>query len=128
MNKSLVCAALALVGVSLSQAAWISVANTADAQVYYDDAISKEGDRVTVWRLTNFAKPLTNLEGKEILSEKSRTTVDCANRKMANSQVLRFSGKDASGDILNSYETPLRFTTVAAGSADAELVQKLCAL
>ena len=127
MNKSLVCAALALVGVSLSQAAWVSVANTADAQVYYDDAISKEGDRVTVWRLTNFAKPLTNLEGKEILSEKSRTTVDCASRKMANSQVLRFSGKDASGDVLNQYETPLRFTTVAAGSQDAELINKLCA-
>jgi hypothetical protein len=126
LNKSLVCAALALVGVSLSQAAWISVANTADAQVYYDDAISKEGDRVTVWRLTNFAKPLTNLEGKEILSEKSRTTVDCANRKMANSQVLRFSGKDASGEVLNQYETPLRFTTVATGSVDAALVQKLC--
>jgi hypothetical protein len=113
--------------VSLSQAAWISVANTADAKVYYDDAISKEGDRVTVWRLTNFAKPLTNLEGKEILSEKSRTTVDCANRKMANSQVMRFSGKDASGEVLNQYETPLRFTTVATGSVDAALVQKLCA-
>jgi hypothetical protein len=127
LNKSLVCAALALVGVSLSQAAWISVANTADAKVYYDDVISKEGDRVTVWRLTNFAKPLTNLEGKEILSEKSRTTVDCANRKMANSQVLRFSGKDASGEVLNQYETPLRFTTVATGSVDAALVQKLCA-
>lgn len=126
MNKSLVCAALALVGVSLSQAAWISVADTADAQVYYDDAISKEGDRVTVWRLTNFAKPLTNLEGKEILSEKSRTTVDCANRKMANSQVMRFSGKDASGEVLNQYQTPLRFTTVATGSVDAALVQKLC--
>ena len=127
MNKSLVCAALALVGVSLSQAAWVSVADTADAQVYYDDALSKVGDRVTVWRLTNFAKPLTNLEGKEILSEKSRTTVDCANRKMANSQVLRFSGKDASGEVLNQYETPLRFTTVATGSVDAALVQKLCA-
>jgi len=127
LNKSLVCATLALVGVSLSQAAWISVADTADAQVYYDDAISKEGDRVTVWRLTNFAKPLTNLEGKEILSEKSRTTVDCATRKMANSQVIRFSGKDASGEVLNQYETPLRFTTVAAGSVDAELINKLCA-
>ena len=127
MNKSLVCAALALAGVSLSQAAWISVADTADAQVYYDDAISKEGDRVTVWRLTNFAKPLTNLEGKEILSEKSRTTVDCVVRKMANSQVMRFAGKDAMGEMLNSYETPLRFTTVAAGTADAELVRKLCA-
>ena len=111
---------------SLSQAAWVSVANTADAQVYYDDAISKEGDRVTVWRLTNFAKPLTNLEGKEILSEKSRTTVDCANRKIANSQVIRFSGRDASGEVLNQYQTPLRFTTVATGSVDAALVQKLC--
>ena len=112
---------------SLSQAAWVSVADTADTQVYYDDVISKEGDRVTVWRLTNFAKPLTNLEGKEILSEKSRTTVDCTSRKMANSQVLRFSGKDANGEVLNQYETPLRFTTVATGSVDAALVQKLCA-
>ena len=103
------------------------MANTADAQLFYDDSISKEGDRVTVWRLTNFAKPLTNLEGKEISSEKSRTTVDCATGKLANSQVMRFAGKDAMGEMLNSYETPLRFTTVAAGSADAELVQKLCA-
>jgi hypothetical protein len=110
-----------------AQAAWVSVAHTAQVQVFYDDALSKEGDRVTVWRLTNFAKPLTNLEGKEILSEKSRTSVDCANRKMANSQVMRFAGKDASGEVLNSYETPLRFTTVATGSADAELIHKLCA-
>ena len=110
----------------MTQAAWVSAAHTTEAQVFYDDALSKEGDRVTVWRLTNFAKPLTNLEGKEILSEKARTTVDCATRKMANSQVMRFSGKDASGDILNSYETPLRFTTVATGSADAELMLKLC--
>ena len=128
MNKFFLCAALALAFVPLSQAAWVSVATTPEAQVLYDDALSKEGDRVTVWRLTNFAKPLTNLEGKEIVSEKSRTTVDCANRKMANSQVMRFSGKDAMGEMLNSYETPLRFTTVAAGSVDAELVRKLCAL
>jgi hypothetical protein len=126
LKKSLVCA-IAFVYLPLGQAAWVSVANTADAQVYYDDALIKEVDRVTVWRLTNFAKPLTNLEGKEISSEKSRTTVDCANRKMANSQVLRFSGKDASGEVLNQYETPLRFTTVAAGSVDAELINKLCA-
>lgn len=112
---------------AVAQAAWVSVATTTEAQVLYDDLLSKEGDRVTVWRLTNFAKPLTNLEGKEILSEKSRTTVDCANRKMANSQVMRFAGKDASGEVLNQYETPLRFTTVAADSVDAELVRKLCA-
>lgn len=117
---------MALIGVAATQAAWVSVATTSEAQVSYDDAFSKEGERVTVWRLTNFAKPLTNLEGKEILSEKSRTTVDCASGKLANSQVMRFAGKDASGDILNNYETPLRFTTVAAGSVDAQLVTKLC--
>ena len=118
---------MALAFVPLSQAAWVSVATTQDAQVFHDDAFSKEGDRVTVWRLTNFAKPLTNLEGKETSSEKARTTVDCASGKLANSQVMRFAGKDASGEVLNSYETPLRFTTVAAGSTEAELIQKLCA-
>ena len=126
MNQFFLCATVALAVVPLSQAAWVSVATTQDAQVFHDDALSKEGDRVTVWRLTNFAKPLTNLEGKEILSEKSRTTVDCATGKLANSQVMRFAGKDALGEMLNSYETPLRFTTVAAGSVDALLVRKLC--
>jgi hypothetical protein len=127
LNKFFLCATVALAFVPLSQAAWVSVATTQDAQVFHDDALSKEGDRVTVWRLTNFARPLTNLEGKEILSEKSRTTVDCATGKLANSQVMRFAGKDALGEMLNSYETPLRFTTVAAGSVDALLVRKLCA-
>jgi hypothetical protein len=126
LNKFFLCATVALAFVPLSQAAWVSVATTQDAQIFHDDALSKEGDRVTVWRLTNFAKPLTNLEGKEILSEKSRTTVDCATGKLANSQVMRFAGKDAMGEMLNSYETPLRFTTVAAGSVDALLVNKLC--
>jgi len=118
---------LALICVPTAQAAWVSLSNTPEAQVSYDDALSKEGSRVRVWRLTNFAKPLTNLEGKEISSEKARTTVDCASGKLANSQVMRFAGKDASGEMLNSYETPLRLTTVAAGSTEAELIQKLCA-
>jgi len=127
LKTTFLCAALALAHVPTAQAAWVSLANTPEAQVLYDDALSKEGSRVTVWRLTNFAKPLTNLEGKEISSEKARTTVDCSSGKLANSQVMRYAGKDASGEVLNSYETPLRFTTVAAGSTDAELIQKLCA-
>ena len=127
MKTTNLCAALALICVPTAQAAWVSLSNTPEAQVSYDDALSKEGSRVTVWRLTNFAKPLTNLEGKEISSEKARTTVDCASGKLASSQVMRFAGKDASGEMLNSYETPLRLTTVAAGSTEAELIHKLCA-
>jgi hypothetical protein len=127
LKTTLLCAALALICLPTAQAAWVSLANTSEVQVSYDDALSKEGSRVTVWRLTNFAKPLTNLEGKEISSEKARTTVDCASGKLASSQVMRFAGKDASGEMLNSYETPLRLTTVAAGSTEAELIQKLCA-
>ena len=127
MKTICLCATLAFAYVPTVQAAWVSLAHTPEAQVSYDDAVSKEGARVTVWRLTNFAKPLTNLEGKEISSEKARTTVDCASGKLANSQVMRYAGKDASGEVLNSYETPLRFTTVAAGSMDAALIQTLCA-
>jgi hypothetical protein len=113
---------------TLAQAAWVSVSDTADAQVYFDDAIAKEGDRVTVWRLTNFTQPLTNLEGKENLFRKSHVPRWIAlAAKWPTPKVMRFAGKDASGDVLNSYETPLRFTTVASGSTDADLLKKLCA-
>jgi hypothetical protein len=45
---------------------------------------------------------------------------------MANSQVQRFSGKDASGEVLNQYETPLRFTTVDPNSAESIFMKSLC--
>jgi hypothetical protein len=88
--------------------------------------VQREGEQVNVWRMTDFAQPLTNLEGKEVRSEKLRTTIDCSQAKLAYSQVTRYAGVQASGDVMNHYETPLRFTRIAPGSVDALLMQKVC--
>lgn len=109
-----------------AKADWQLLAAAEQGKSFYDDGIERQGDQISLWRLTNFAKALTNLEGKEVLSEKTRTTLDCAAGKLANSVVMRCSGPHAQGEVMNHYETPLRFTRVAPDSVDALLMQKVC--
>ena len=107
-------------------AEWRELSSTAENQFWYDDAIEREGDQVSVWRITDFSTPLTNLEGKEVRSEKTRTTIDCAQKKIADSQVTRYAQAHATGEVMNHYETPLRFTRIAPGSVDAWLAPSAC--
>ena len=110
-----------------AHAQWQLLASDAQGQFFYDTTVQREGEQVNVWRMTDFAQPLTNLEGKEVRSEKLRTTINCSQAKLAYSQVTRYAGAQATGDVMNHYETPLRFTRIAPGSVDALLVQKVCA-
>jgi hypothetical protein len=110
-----------------AHAQWQLLASDAQGQFFYDATVQREGEQVNLWRMTDFAQPLTNLEGKEVRSEKLRTTIDCSQAKLAYSQVTRYAGAQATGDVMNHYETPLRFTSIAPGSVDALLMQKVCA-
>ena len=112
--------------VSQAQADWQQWASTSEGVYYYDDVVLNENARITLSRMVDFAKPLTNLEGKEIASEKTKTTLDCNEGKLAHAQVIRYAGTKASGDIMNQYETPLRFTRIAPNSADEFLLKQLC--
>ena len=109
-----------------AHAQWQLLSSDAQGRFFYDDAVQREGEQVNLWRMTDFAQPLTNLEGKEVSSEKLRTTIDCSQAKLANSQVTRYAGVQASGDVMNHYETPLRFTRIAPGTVDALLMLKVC--
>ncbi len=120
-------AALVLASVAPAQAAWVSYQKRADADELYDNAfVANEQGRVKLWTLTNFAKPLTSLEAKEYASEKTLTTIDCASRKTGAEQVLRYTGKDGQGELVGDMQTPLRLTSVKAGSTDDELIKVLC--
>ena len=121
------CGMLSLLCSLTAHAQWQLLASDAQGQFFYDTTVQREGEQVNVWRMTDFAQPLTNLEGKEVRSEKLRTTIDCSQAKLAYSQVTRYAGVQASGDVMNHYETPLRFTRIAPGSVDALLMQKVCA-
>jgi hypothetical protein len=109
-----------------SHAQWQLLASDSQGHFFYEAAVQREGEQVNVWRMTDFTQPLTNLEGKEVRSEKLRTTIDCRQAKLADSQVTRYAGMQATGEVMNHYETPLRFTRIAPGSVDALLMQKVC--
>ena len=125
--KKLSAAVLTLV-VSLPACAdWISYQRNADTEELYDSAIiSREGKRVKLWTLTNYAQPITSLEGKELLSEKALTTIDCEARKVGSEKVMKYTGKNAQGEHISTMETMLRLTTVRHGSADEALLGRIC--
>lgn len=110
-----------------ASADWISYQRHADGEELFDPAVvGREQSRIRLWTLTNFAKPMTSLEAKEYLSEKVLTTIDCAARKSGAEQVIRYSGKQAEGEVVGMMETPLRLASVRAGSADEALLERVC--
>ena len=109
-----------------ARAQWLWLTTDAQAQYFIAQDQQREGERISVWRLSNFVKPLTNLEGKEVLSEKTKAMLDCQSGKLATSEMTRFSGLNGQGEVMNHYETPLRFTRIATDSVDALLVKMLC--
>lgn len=120
-------AALFLITVAPAQAGWLSYQKRADADELYDQTfVSTEQGRVKLWTLTNYAQPLTSLEAKDYLSEKTLTTIDCASRKSGAEQVIRYAGKDAQGDVVGDMQTPLRLASVRSGSTDDELIRQIC--
>ena len=107
-------------------AEWLPLTQNAEGTFFYEPAGVAQAGKISVWRLTDFAQPLTNLEGKEVRSEKTLASVDCQAGKLANSQVTRYAGVHAQGEVMNHYETPLRFTRIAPEGVDALLFKKLC--
>lgn len=122
--------AVALVALAVSLPAcadWVAYQRTDNTEELYDAApVARDGKRVKLWTLTDYAQPITSLEGQELSSEKALTTVDCEARKVGSEKVMKFSGKHARGSLVSTMETTLRLTTVRKGSADDALLQAIC--
>lgn len=121
-------AATALLACSLpAAAAWTAYTQTSATSEFYDPGtIEKTGTTVKVWAMTNHNSALTNLEGKELLSEKSLTMIDCSAKKIGAEVVMTFSGRDTTGTELGHMETPLRLTPIKSGTADEALMKTVC--
>ncbi len=110
-----------------AHAEWVSYRQGAEADELYDSKfVSRDASLLKLWTMTNFAKPMTSLEGKDYQSEKMLTTIDCARRKMGAEQVIRLSGRDGKGDTISTMESPLRLVSVKAGSSDEALIDRVC--
>lgn len=128
MKKILILmAALASLNVQSARAEWVSYQHGADADELYDSKlVNRDGSVVKLWTMTNFAKTMTSLEGKDYQSEKMLTTIDCAHRKMGAELVVRLAARNGQGETISTMESPLRLVPVKAGSADDMLIDRVC--
>jgi hypothetical protein len=126
MKKFLACVVILFAAMPAS-AEWVLYQRSADTDEFYDSTfVSRTGRQLKLWTLTNYPSPVTNLEGKQLLSEKALTTVDCDVRKTGSEQVLKYSRKNAEGELVGSMETMLRLIAVRKASSDELLLEKLC--
>lgn len=126
MKKFLICM-LMLAAATPASAEWVLYQRSADTDELYDAKfVSRTGRQLKLWTLTNYPSPVTNLEGKQLLSEKALTTIDCDARKTGSEQVLKYSRKNAEGELVGAMETALRLIPVRKGSSDELLLEKLC--
>ncbi len=125
--KKLLVAILALSCSLPAFADWVSYQRNAENDELYDNQfISRNGGVIRLWTLTEYAQPITNLEGQELLSEKFLTTVDCEVRKVGSEKVMKYTGRRAEGQLVSTMDTTLRLTTVRKGSSDDVLLERVC--
>jgi hypothetical protein len=116
-----------LVSAMPASAEWVLYQRTPETDELLDPKfVNRTGPTIQLWTLTNYPSPVTNLEGKQLLSEKALTTVDCEARKSGSEKVMKYSRKNGEGDLVGSMETALRLISVRKGSADELLLAKLC--
>jgi hypothetical protein len=116
-----------LVSAMPASAEWVLYQRTPETDELLDPKfVNRTGPTIQLWTLTNYPSPVTNLEGKQLLSEKALTTVDCEARKSGSEKVMKYSRKNGKGDVVGSMETALRLISVRKGSADELLLAKLC--
>ena len=125
--KKLLVAVLALSCSLPAFAEWVSYQRNADNEELYDTQfVSRNAGTITLWTLTEYAQPITNLEGQELLSEKFLTTVDCSARKVGSEKVMKYTGRRGDGKLISTMDTTLRLTSVRKGSSDEVLLERVC--
>ena len=116
-----------LVSAMPASAEWVLYQRTPETDELLDPKfVNRTGPTIQLWTLTNYPSPVTNLEGKQLLSEKALTTVDCEARKSGSEKVMKYSRKNGEGDVVGSMETALRLISVRKASSDEVLLAKLC--
>ncbi len=106
---------------------WVSYQRNAENEELYDNQfVSRDGGTIKLWTLTEYAQPITSLEGQELLSEKFLTTVDCNARKVGSEKVMKYTGRRAEGTLVSTMDTRVRLTSVRKGSSDDVLLDRVC--
>ena len=111
---------------------WFEVGGNSETMAFADtQSMRRNGSKVKVWlRWANTKSSETNgYPKKTYFSEKALAIYDCADRKSATIQVIRYSDTDASGEVVESISIPeasAAFRDLAPETIGENILEYVC--
>lgn len=90
------------------------------------DSAERNGDRVTMWTLTNYAGP-REVSNKEHMSTKTLEEYDCNNEQYRTLSIYWFSEHDAEGDVFYEETAPGKMKAILPDTNYSEARKIACA-
>ena len=89
----------------IARANWVFGMTTSDGDtIFYDKSrVTRQGDLVSVWFMTNLAEPLSLSTGIS-KSFVDSTQYDCVNKRSRITYMSNFSSSNAKGEILQTFD------------------------
>jgi len=111
---------------------WVSVAKTERTEVFVNNlSLAQAGVYVVVRTRQNFSEPQPAArKGKTFLSARNEYRVDCANRRLAYSEIHAFQQPDLQGEEVQKArigDKNLKWMDAPAGTVFGELLDYACA-
>ncbi|MDQ5960844.1 MAG: hypothetical protein QG592_1927 [Pseudomonadota bacterium] len=120
--------AILVVGFSAAaQAEWTKVGTShLDTNVYFDaDTTRREGNTAHAWVLFDLAKPRQTARGP-IHSFKTLNGFNCKDGKFWSVSRIFHAGQMGTGQVVDSYDTPLTWMSVIPGSGLEAIMRHAC--
>jgi hypothetical protein len=110
---------------------WIEISRHAsNVYIAYMDPATKQATEhgYAVWKMREYVNPQQD-EGTEhtYLSDKAFTEYDCSGHRMRELMLHDYSGHHATGTLLHSTESPLRWEKIQPGSVGEASYNFVCA-
>ena len=120
--------ALLMLFASPAWAGWEFVVETVSGtQIFIDfQTVRREGNRVKVWELANYPKPLNTPSGLEIFSLRTRYEFDCKEETSRMLAITAFPEQYARGKELGHEGESNKWEHIAPRSTHSEVLKKVC--
>lgn len=126
MKKRLVLLLLTVLSTAVI-ADWTELAKSDSGTFYVDRAtIRRTGALVRIWTLHDQSNPITQSNGKSMISTRSHDEFDCKKDARRTLSMTNHSGHMAAGDVVFTYDRPQRWTSVAPGSMGQGIWDSVC--
>ena len=108
-------------------AEWVVFESVPEATIYVDPStVQRSGDSAEMWVLIDYAQPLPDKTGKQVMSDKLHYRYDCKARLLSIVDTSAHTGPMATGQLVNVNPDAPEVTPVPPGTTAEKMWRHAC--